>query len=169
MKRFIASLIFLAATAAQAHVLLTAPLSVSGPQGVTTISAPHLTCTGYAWQWGVNGQPNLMILTYSFGTATFAGGVDTGFTVASGAPTLTNTLNMTSGQWSLSLSGAGYSGTTIATGTLSGAQLTGAIAAFTGPQTALRDFGDYFLTISGAGLLSTPMGTQPDLWQLGDQ
>jgi hypothetical protein len=54
-------------------------------------------------------------------------------------------------------------------GVLSSPQLTGAAAAYAGTFVSLMDFADYFLTLSGAGLLSTPMGTQPDLWQLGDQ
>ena len=171
MKRTLAvlALFGLMSLSARAHVLLTTPFSVSGPTGVVTVSAPHLTCTGYSWQWGVSGQPNYMQITYAFGTATFSGGIDSAFTVAVGVPVLVNTLNMTTGQWALSLSGQNYNGSSIATGTLTGVQLTGALAAFTGPQTALRDFADYFLTLSGTGMLSTPLGTQPDLWGNGDQ
>ena len=85
--------------------------------------------------------------------------------IAACAPTITNVLNMTTGQWVMMLNGVGVMGT----GTLTGGQLTGALSAFTGPGIALRDFADFFLTQSGAGFLPTALGTQPDLWQLGDQ
>lgn len=98
MKRFVIALFLVAAMAAHAHVLLTTPYSVTGPTGVTSCSATHLTMTGSSWTWGTNGGPNLMSVTYSFGTATFSGGVDTNFVIASCAPTITNVLNMTTGQ-----------------------------------------------------------------------
>ena len=164
MKRFIALLFIFAATA-HAHVLLTTPYSVTAVGGVTACAASHLTMTGSSWTWGTNGGPNLMSITYSFGTATFSGGVDTNFVIAACAPTITNVLNMTTGQWVMMLNGVGV----MVTGTLTGGQLTGALSAFTGPGIALRDFADFFLTQSGAGFLPTALGTQPDLWQLGDQ
>ena len=152
---------------ASAHVLLTVPYVVTGPPGVTSISAPHITMTSMAWNWGTGGGDSRMSITYSFGTATFNGGLDTGFTVVSGAPTITNVLDMTTGVWTMTMADnvAGNSWQ-IATGTLTAPQLTGALAAFTGPQVALRDFADYFLT--STIFLATPMGTQPDLWGVGD-
>jgi hypothetical protein len=168
MKRFIASLIFFAATAAQAHVLLTTPLSYAGT-GTTAFNAPHCTMTGSQAIAGSNGKIQIIMITYSFGTATFAGGVDTAFTVAPGAPQMVNSLNMTTGAWTMSWVGGPNGGAIVGQGVLSTPQLTGAAAAYAGTFVSLMDFADYFLTLSGAGLLSTPMGTQPDLWQLGDQ
>jgi hypothetical protein len=108
-----------------------------------------------------------MSITYSFGTATFSGGVDTGFVIAPGAPTFINVLNMTTGNWTMTMMLPNGGPTTqMGTGTLTGAQLTAAYNAFTGTQVALRDFSDYFLTATG--FLSTPLGTQPDLWGTGD-
>jgi hypothetical protein len=166
----IATILAFSSLCASAHVLLTTPYVVTGPTGVMAVSAPHVTMTGMAWNWGTGGGDNRMSITYSFGTATFSGGLDTGFTVATGAPTITNVLDMTTGVWTMTMADnvAGNSWQ-IASGTLTGAQLTGALAAFTGPQIALRDFADYFLTLSGTGFLATPMGTQPDLWSSGDQ
>ena len=152
---------------ASAHVLLTTPYVVTGPIGITPVSAPHVTMTGMSWTWGTNGSANLMSITYSFGTATFSGGVDTGFTISPGAPTIINVLNMTTGTWTMTLlAPSGGSSATIGTGTLTAPQLVGAVSAFTGPAIALRDFSDYFLTL--AAFMGTPLGTQPDLWQLGD-
>jgi hypothetical protein len=163
----IASLLVFTSITASAHVLLTTPYVVTGPIGVTPVSAPHVTMTGMSWTWGTNGSANLMSITYSFGTATFSGGVDTGFTVAQGAPTFINVLNMTTGAWTMTMMlSSGGSTTTMATGTLTTEQLAGALSAFTGPAIALRDFADYFLTLEA--FMGTPMGTQPDLWQLGD-
>ena len=152
---------------ASAHVLLTTPYVVTGPIGITPVSAPHVTMTGMSWTWGTNGSANLMSITYSFGTATFSGGLDTGFTIAPGSPTFINVLNMTTGAWTMTMMlSSGGSTTTMASGTLTAPQLAGALAAFTGPAVALRDFSDYFLTL--AAFMGTPLGTQPDLWQLGD-
>lgn len=167
MKRFIASLIFLAATAAQAHVLLTTPYVQSGPGAIIAINDPHLTCVRYDWIWGGVGQPNIMQITYAFGTATYSGGLDNGWTTDPNAPLLINSLNMTTGQWNMMLQGPGINAG-VGSGVLTGAQLTGALAAFTGPQIPLRDFADYFLTLTGSGFLPVALGTQPDLWQLGD-
>ena len=114
------------------------------------------------------GGHNIMMITYAFGTAVFSGGVDTGFTIAAGSRTIVNQLDMTTGAWTMNLVQPNGNFTNIGTGTLSGANLTGALAAFTGPQVALRDFADYFLTLSGGNFLPTAMGTQPDLWALGD-
>ena len=168
MKRMtsLAALLLFTLTA-HAHVLLTTPYVVTGPNGVVAVSAPHCTMTGSAAIAGADGKIASIIITYSFGTATYAGGIDTGFTVAAGAPQLVNVLNMSTGVWTLSLVTNG-SGVVVATNTLSGAQLTGAASAYAGTWVSLHDFADYFLTLSGTGLLATPMGTQPDLWAAGD-
>jgi hypothetical protein len=132
MKKLLAilAIVALSALPALAHVLLTVPYSQSGPSGVLSCSAPHLTMTNSAWTWGTNGGANTISITYSFGTATFTGGVDTNFAVAACAPTLTNVLNLTTGQWTLTSSATG----TVVSGVLSGPQLTGAVAATLGRE-----------------------------------
>jgi hypothetical protein len=166
---FIITLLAVFSLSVQAHVLLTTPYVVSGPLGITAVSALHVTATNLSWTWGTNGGDDKMVITYSLGTATFSEGLDTGFTVADSAPTILNVLNMTTGAWRLTMMLAnGGSTTTMATGTLTEAQRTEAYSAFTGTQVAARDYADYFLTLSGDGYLSTPLGTQPDLWAAGD-
>jgi len=167
MKSLILALALFAATA-QAHVLLTTPYAVTG-SGASACSAPHITATGYSWQRDISGSAAVMSITYAYGTATFSGGIDSAFVIAGCAPTLTNSLNMTTGVWILTSTTSSGGVSQIGTGTLSGANLTGALAAFTGGQTALYDFADYFLTLSGGSFLPTALGTQPDVWGSGDQ
>lgn len=164
MKRLLASLLFLAATAAHAHVLLTTPYSVSGPLGVTACTATHVTAT--SWQPVINaGTLTGVTITYSLGTATFSGGIDTGWTTAACAPTYSFALNFSSGAWTLSLTGCCQ----VASGTMAGVTLSTALSNY---QTAnvhqFNDDADQFLTVTGTGLLGTVLGTQPDLWSLGD-
>jgi hypothetical protein len=110
--------------------------------------------------YGSGGALVAISITYSLGTATFSGGTDSAFTVAACAPTYTNVLNLSTGTWVLTLNGVGV----VASNTLTGPQLSAAITTYSGAATALRDAADQFLTISGTGLLTTPLGTQPDTW-----
>ena len=95
MKRLIAlAILFSASLTASAHVLLTSPYAISGEPGIAAVTAPHVTMTGMGWTWGTTGGGhNIMMITYSFGTAVFSGGIDTGFTIAPGSPTIVNQLH----------------------------------------------------------------------------
>jgi hypothetical protein len=163
MKRLLASLLFLAATAANAHVLLTTPYSVSGPPGVATCSAPHMTAIQWTPVTSGTGTLTGVTIIYQLGTATFSGGVDTGWTPSTCAPAYTFALSFVTGQWTL----------TTATGQLSG-QMVGAVLTTAQSNylgSGLNQFNDYadkFLVTTGSGLLSTAFGTRPDLWGLGD-
>lgn len=154
MKRLLLFLCFLLAIPAHAHILLTTAYSVTGPAGFSSASAPHATATSKTFDF----QANQACVIYSFGTATFSGGLDTGFTPLAGAPTVTLCLNLTSGAWQAGIT----NGPLLQSGTLTGASLTNAQAVYTGANTPLRDAADFFAT-------STFLpGTQPDLWGSGD-
>jgi hypothetical protein len=133
---------------------LTTAYSVTGPAGFSSSSAPHATATSKTFDFLANNA----CITYSFGTATFSGGLDTGFTVLAGAPTVTLCLNLTSGAWSAGIT----NGPLLQSGTLTGASLTNAQTVYTGANTPLRDAADFF-----ASTTFLP-GTQPDLWGSGD-
>ncbi len=163
MKR-LALLLLLFTPLAHAHVLLTTPYSVSGPLGVATCSAPHMTATSTSSTPSPGGVLTSISIVYSLGTATVTGGVDTAFTIASCAPSYTLTLSNT-GAWTLTLNGYGVVGG----GTLSNTQTTSAFTVFEGPEQALDDYADYFLTLSGGNFLSSPIGTQPYKWNTSDQ
>lgn len=154
MKRFLPLLCFLLTIPAHAHILLTSPYQVTGPTGIASTSALHATAISKTYSWATNTA----CITYAFGTATFSGGLDTGFTVLASAPTVTLCLNLTSGAWSAGIT----DGPLLQSGTLTGVQLTNAQSTYTGPTTALRDAADYFAM--GTFL----PGTQPDLWGSGD-
>jgi len=156
--------LFCLAPFATAHVLLTTPYSVTGPLGVTTCSATHATMTNAVPSYGSTGALSTVTVTYSLGTATFSGGLDTGFTVAACAPTYTYQLNMVSGAWTLTLNGTGQ----VAAGTFTAPVLAQAVINYGSAATAFRDDADQFLTVSGAGLLAAPLGTQPATWANGD-
>jgi hypothetical protein len=156
MKIFALLLGLLFAIPAHAHILLTTAYDVTGPTGFATSSAPNATAISTSFTWSSTG--NVACITYAFGTATFSGGLDTGFTVQASAPTVTNCLNLTTGAWAAGIT----NGPLLQSGTLTGANLTAAIATYTGPATALRDAADFF-----ASTTFLP-GTQPDLWGSGD-
>ena len=148
-------LVLLATLSAQASVRLTTAYSVTGPNGFATASALNATATGNAFNW----QTNTACITYSFGSVTVSGGIDQTFTPLAGAPTIQNCLNLNNGQW-IAINGG--NGNVLMSGTLTGSQLTAAIAVYTGPLTALRDNADYFASVTFLP------GTQPDLWGSGD-
>jgi hypothetical protein len=154
MKKTLIACVFLFASMAHAHILLTNAYGVTGPTGFALPTAPNATATSKTFDY----QSNSACITYSFGTATVAGGLDTGFTVLANAPTVTLCLNLSSGAWSAGIT----NGPLLTSGTLTGAQLTSAQTVYTGPQTALRDAADFFAM--GTFL----PGTQPDLWGAGD-
>lgn len=154
MKFLFSLLGLLLAIPAHAHILLTNPYQVTGPTGIASTEALHATAVSDAYTW----TTNTACITYAFGTATFSGGLDTGFTVLASAPTVTLCLNLTSGAWSAGIT----NGPLLQSGTLTGSGLTNAQSTYVGPQTALRDSADYF-----ASTTFLP-GTQPDLWGSGD-
>jgi len=160
----LALLVLLLPLTASAHVLATTAYSVSGGPGVTSCYAPHITMTAANPTYGPGGALTAISITYSLGTATFTGSQDTSFAVAACAPTYTNTLNLSTGQWTLTMTSAGYGQSLSLTGTLSTSQLAAAVTTYNGPALALRNSADQFLTLSGAGLLTTPFGTQPATW-----
>lgn len=153
MKMFVLFLLALPLTA-HAHILLTNPYQVTGPTGIASTQALHVTATSKTFDF----QANEACVTYSFGTATFSGGLDIGFTSLAGAPTVTLCLNLTSGAWQAGIT----NGPTLQSGTLTGASLTNAQTVYVGANTQLRDAADYF-----ASTTFLP-GTQPDLWGSGD-
>jgi len=152
--RLMLALLWFAPALAHAHILLTNPYQVTGPTGISTTAATSATATSKTFDFLANNA----CITYSFGTATVSGGLDTAFTVLPGAPTVTLCLNLTSGAWSAGIT----NGPLLQSGTLTGASLTNAQAVYTGANTPLRDAADFFAT-------STFLpGTQPDLWGTGD-
>jgi hypothetical protein len=156
MNRVILALVFVLASCipARAHILLTTPYDVTGPSGFATASAPHATAISKNFDF----QGNNACIVYGFGTATFSGGLDTGFTLLSSAPTVMLCHNLTSGAWQAGIT----NGPLLQSGTLTGVSLTNAQAVYTGANTPLRDAADFFAT-------STFLpGTQPDLWGSGD-
>ena len=116
-------------------IQLTTPYSAIGPTGFVAI--PHATAMSKSFDWGTN----IVTVTFGLGTATAAGGIDTGFVVAAGTPAVVLSLNITpgNGNWTATLNGV-----LLAQGALTTPQLTGAIAVYMGPATALRDAADYF-------------------------
>lgn len=141
------------ATPAYASITLTTPYTLSGPAGtVAAGTANSATATGKTFDW----QANQACITYSFGTVTKTGSTDTSFAVLAGAPTITNCLNLTTGNWQATTSG--FPGGVIMTGTLTGGQLSSAITVYSGPLTPLRDAADFF-----ASTTFLP-GTQSDTW-----
>ena len=135
-------------------ILLTTPYAVTGPTGLAIAISPHATAISSTYTWG----NNTAAITFAFGTATFSGGLNTGFTASDSAPTVTLTLNLTTGVWQAGVT----NGPLLSTGTLTGKQLSTATTVYTGPATALRDAADYFASTSFLP------GTQPDLWGAGD-
>src|SRR5580658_9017322 len=129
MKRiFLVVLMTLCAAAAQAHVLLTTAYSVAGPIGIVACSAPHITMTSATPSYTTLGTLNTVTVTYSMGTATYSGGIDSAFTVATCAPTYSLSLSLVSGQWTLNLNGCCQ----VAAGTLGGSALTQAVTNYQG-------------------------------------
>lgn len=167
MKRVGFFLAFIFATAAHAHVLLTTTYTVSGPLGVVACSASHATATSWAPITNAGSLTGVTI-TYSLGTATFSGGVDSTWVTASCAPGYTLQLSFITGTWTLTISDGGQQ-TLVAFGTMAGVTLSTALSNY---QTAnvhqFADDADQFLTVTGAGLLTTALGTQPDVWASGD-
>lgn len=158
MKTLLALVFSLLTLPAQAHILLATPYGVTGPTGIALGTATMATAVSDSYNW----ITNTACITYAFGTATFSGGIDNGFTQLSGAPTVTNCLNLNTGFWSATVNGGSQVILANSSGTLTGTNLTAAIAVYTGPFVALRDAADYFAM--GTFL----PGTQPDLWGAGD-
>lgn len=154
MKQLILAFVLSFSSVAHAHILLTTAYDVTGPTGIATNSAPNATAVSNTYTW----TNNTACITYAFGTATFSGGLDTGFTVLSSAPTVTMCLNLTSGAWSAGIT----NGALLSSGTLTGGQLSSAQTTYIGPATALRDAADDF------AMTTFLPGTQPDFWGVGD-
>lgn len=149
-----ALVLLLLSKAALASVLLTSPFNPGYTVNGVSISATNATATSDSFDWLMNTA----CVVYEYGTVTVSGQVDQTFTPLSGAPLVTNCLNLTTGAWNAYTS----QGTNLASGTLTGAQLASAISTYTGPLTALRDAADYF-----ASTTFLP-GSQPDKWAAGD-
>ena len=143
LKSIVILALLLASMSAAASVTLNTPYTL----GNTSVG--YATCMSYSFDW----YSQSMSVTYRFGVPTVSNNKDTAFTVTPGTPVITNTLNLVSGVWNMTLD----NGQVLASGTLTPTQIAGAISAFTGPQATLRNFADQFLM----GVLP---GTQVDTW-----
>jgi hypothetical protein len=163
--KFVGKLLFslgcsVLAVSAHASLLLGTPFVLTLPSTILGVSAnaPNMTMSGRS-QSIVN---NTISITYQVGTVTSSAGIDSAFAFSTNpyAPVFTNTLNLTTGAWTFTSNTAG----TLASGTLTTPQLASAVTAFNGPQTALRDFADYFVLTFVPAIPCT----QPTLWGSGD-
>ena len=141
-------------------LLLGTPFAVTEPAAIlgANTSCPNMTFRAR----NEDLSTDIISIVFTVGTVTSSAGIDQSFAWSTNpqAPSFTLALNESTGVWTFSSNTAGQ----MASGTLTGTQLTAAIAAFHGAITALRDFADYFVLTS---IPEIPC-TQPTLWGSGD-
>jgi hypothetical protein len=104
------------------------------------------------------GMDGTLSVIYGLGTGTVSGSTTTSFTPLPGGPVIVNTLNLNTGAWVAVCQGSG----TLASGTLTSAQITGTLAALQETEAQIRDVMDSFACTGGLGAFIP--GSQTSTW-----